>query len=105
MASRIKVLNLEDVDEAEMWMESFEAKCRIKKVKEIDDEGNMAKTDLFMSPCGRNSLLKIKYLVSLDTLRDLKKLLNTSVNLHIDGYQTKCVRSKSTERNYTRGNC
>ena len=69
MASRagLKEFNftVTNSDEVEMWLEAFEAKCRIEKINEENEDGTeKPRTDMFMSMCGTDTLVKLKYLVN-----------------------------------------
>ena len=62
--SRIKEFNftVANSDEVEMWLEAFEAKCRIEKINEENEDGTeKPRTDMFMSMCGTDALVKLKY--------------------------------------------
>ena len=51
------MLNLNEPDDALMWLTAFKAKARVEK--KIDQEGDLQMTDLFLSRCGLDSLKKI----------------------------------------------
>lgn len=71
MASRSsnEYLNLENADEGELWLYTFEAKARIKKIE--DTNNDYCKRDYFLSLCGMTALIKIKNLVSPQKITDV----------------------------------
>ena len=69
MATKIGALNLEDAEEAQLWIISFEAKCRSKTLE--DGNNKFPCMDLFLTDCGIQALKKIKYLVQPKLLTDL----------------------------------
>ena len=76
MASRagLKEFNftVTNSDEVEMWLEAFEAKCRVEKINEENEDGTeKPRTDMFMSMCGTDALVKLKYLVNPQKISDL----------------------------------
>jgi hypothetical protein len=55
-------LILDNAEEAQCWLLSFEALCRNKKVP-IDDDKSFKTTDMFLERCGTKSLIKIATLL------------------------------------------
>ena len=70
MASQCKDLNLDNIDECEVWMTIFEATARSKKIKDTEKEFGL--TDLFISLAGITAVKKISIMCKPAMLHELK---------------------------------
>ena len=72
MLDRTQPLPIDDAENCECWLLSFEAHCRSKNIADnVSDEGTSPKTDKFIEKCGTKALLKI---ISILPGKDVEKL-------------------------------
>ena len=90
MASPEKYLDIENSEEAAAWLEAFEARCTIKKLKGKLEDNMLEKTDLFIATCGLKALQKIKYLLKPESAAEVEfDTIKKTITKGTTGYRRK----------------
>ena len=84
MSDRTESLPLDDAENCECWLLSFEAHCRSKTSRTMwVNKGTSPKTDKFIERCGAKALLKI---ISMLPGKDVEKLEFEVIKIAITNY-------------------
>ena len=98
-ATEIQILDLQIAESATAWIMSFVAKCRAeKKTDKVNNDGtvqDLQVTNLFLSMCGQDAIIKLRSLMSPRNLIDTPyKDIRLAIQIYISKERVTAERAK-----------